>query len=154
MRFIHFISCISIGVLGLSCRNENAGKPTVPLPNNPEGVVRLYQKYLDENSFKSAEALCTEAERVRLIEIAEIIGEEPVDSTVFSTIFLELNCTTQSDSAICACLIKDFEETYQDTFRLVKLDGQWLVDVREEPFSIENDKLFEDFELDIEHENE
>lgn len=134
----------------LACGNENRTDGTEPLPDNPTEVVRLYHKYLDKNDFKAAERLCTEAERLRLLEIAEIIGEEPSDSTLFNTVFLELSCVERQDSAICACLIEDFEEKYRDTLRLVRLKGQWLIDVREDRFLIENDEFFEDFEPESE----
>lgn len=134
--------------LSVSCANET-NQLNEALPNTPEAVVRSYQAYLDKNEFEKAKRLSTEAEKKRLDAIFNIISTEPSDSTIFNTIFLEINCITNKNKALCACLVEDFEEKYRDTFHLLKLKGQWLVDVTEDKFNIESDVMFDDFIKDM-----
>jgi predicted nucleic acid-binding protein len=135
-------------LLFISCANET-NTASEALPNTPEAVVRTYQAFLDKNEFEKAKQLSTEAEKERLDAIFTIISTEPRDSTIFSTVFLEINCSTEKDKALCACLVEDFEEKYRDTFHLVKLRGQWLIDATKEVFNIESDIMFDDFIKDM-----
>ncbi len=127
------------------CAEDESAAETFDLPNTPEAVVKAYQAFLDKNNFTDAKRLSTSTEQERLDAIAQIIETEPLDSTVFNTIFLEISCQTNANKALCACLLEDFEEKYRDTFHLVKQNNQWLVDAQEENFSIESDVLFDDF---------
>lgn len=144
MRIHYFLFIL----LSISCANETT-QSSEALPNTPEAVVRSYQAFLDKNEFEKAKQLSTEAEKKRLDAIFTIISTEPSDSTIFSTVFLEIICNTDKDKALCACLVEDFEEKYRDTFHLVKLKGQWLIDATEEVFNIESDIMFDDFINDM-----
>ncbi len=144
MRIYYFFFML----LFISCANET-NTASEALPNTPEAVVRTYQAFLDKNEFEKAKQLSTEAEKERLDAIFTIISTEPRDSTIFSTVFLEINCSTEKDKALCACLVEDFEEKYRDTFHLVKLRGQWLIDATKEVFNIESDIMFDDFIKDM-----
>ncbi|NJK83711.1 MAG: hypothetical protein HC912_07720 [Saprospiraceae bacterium] len=144
IKFTYF----SLVLLLLACATETNPIDST-LPNTPEAVVRTYQAYLDKNDFEKAKTLSTEAEKNRLNAIFNIISSEPSDSTIFSTIFLEIDCKTEEDKAACACLVEDFEEKYRDTFHLVKIKGQWLVDATQDVFNIESDVMFDDFIKDM-----
>ncbi len=144
MRIYYFFFIL----LFISCANETNTSGEA-LPNTPEAVVRAYQAFLDTNEFEKAKQLSTEAEKERLDAISTIISTEPRDSTIFSTVFLEINCSADKDKALCACLVEDFEEKYRDTFHLVKLKGQWLIDATEDVFNIESDTMFDDFINDM-----
>lgn len=126
------------------CLYSCASEPSEPLPNTPETVVKAYQKYLDENDFKAAKKLSTKDERQRLDMIAQMLEDEPLDSTLMNTTFLKLDCKATTESATCYYTIKEFGELFSDSFLLVNQRGQWLVDVIEEEFTIESDTLFED----------
>ncbi len=96
-------------------------------PRSPEAVVREYQAFVDQNQFEQAQALSTPAERQRLQDLAEMI--ENFDSTVFHTEFLSIECTQTADSAVCRCKLQDQYETYVMDYNLLRLEGEWLVDV-------------------------
>jgi len=129
-RFL--LLCLPLLVL-LSCRREPE------LPNTPEEVLRLYQSHYDKNEFEEAKELSTPAERQRLDDLKAIIESEPADSTIFTTTFLSINCQVLQDTATCICEVKDIEEPYTTEYKLVRMDGQWLVDAPEEEVEIEED---------------
>lgn len=128
-RFL--LLCSPLLLLLLSCKREPK------LPNTPEEVVRQYQAYYDKNEFEKAKELSTVAERQRLDGLKSIIESEPPDSTIFTTTFLSIHCTTKQDSATCSCEVKDMEEPYTTEYKLVRINGQWLVDAPEEETEIE-----------------
>lgn len=124
---------ILLAILG-ACRNQpapetpNAG----PLPNTPEAVVRQYQAFLDSNLFDQARLLSTPRAADFLEMLAQMISDEPMDSSVVHTSFLKIDCTERGDTAVCICLAQDEFEEYETEFRLLRMAGQWLVDLPEE----------------------
>lgn len=121
-------------------------KPTIeePLPTTPEAVVRLYQKYLDDNKFELAKRLSTPKEQERLNMLSEIISGDLLDSTLLKTVFLKLNCQEEGTTAICTGVYKEDDEEYEDEFKLTKINGQWLVDVTEEEVFFETQEVVND----------
>ena len=115
-------------------------------PNTPEGVVRLYQSYIDSNLFAQAQRLSTPRSAALHEMMAAIVADTPSDSSLIHTQFLTLNCVVQQDTAVCNCLLKDEYEEYASEYILIKSDGQWLVDLPDE----EGD--FELFEQETEEE--
>lgn len=107
-------------LLPLSCADDP--------PTSPEEVLRIYQAYLDQNQFEQAGALSTEAERRRLSELSLMIADD-LEDTVFETWFESIQCTEQGDTTLCECRLRDQYEAYQETFRLIRQGGEWLVDV-------------------------
>lgn len=103
-----------------------------PLPNTPETVVREYQACMDSNRFERAALLSTPDGKDMLSMLAEIMAGDPPDSTIIHTQILRMDCTTVVDTALCQCLLKDEYEEYESLFRLIRMEGQWLVDVPEE----------------------
>lgn len=120
-RLLLFI--VVLGALG--CQ-----KDTEPVsPASPEEVLRTYQGLYDRNQFEAAMAYSTPAEQERLAELAVIIRQEMVDSTVLKTTFEALTCQVNGDTALCDCLLQDQYERYQARFQLVRnTQGKWLVD--------------------------
>ncbi len=116
-----------------SCQN----KPEKP--QSPEEVLRQYQAYIDKNKFAEAKALSTPAGKEWLSELEEIIADEQADSTMLSTKFISLACEGQGDTVTCMCVLEDQYERYPAEYRLVKMEGHWLVDAPEEEIIIEND---------------
>ena len=88
------------------------------LPDTPEAVVRQYQAYYDKNEFDEARLLSTAAEQKRLDDLRTIINQ---------------------DTATCICEVKDIEEPYTTEYKLVRVNGQWLIDAPEEEVEIEED---------------
>ncbi len=76
------------------------------------------------------------------------LDEEDMIST--NTQFKSMDCKERGDTlAICVYQIIDEEELIQDSFTLIKLKGQWLVDIPEEESLMEEEdveKLFNEFE--------
>lgn len=102
------------------------------LPNTPETVVRQYQALMDSNLFDRAALLSTGEGKAMLDVLAEIMAGDPPDSSIIHTDFLKLDCVVQVDTAHCTCLLKDEYEAYESLFKLIKINGQWLVDAPEE----------------------
>ncbi|MEZ4994875.1 MAG: hypothetical protein R2824_30940 [Saprospiraceae bacterium] len=115
-------------------------------PSTPEGVVRLYQSYIDSNLFAQAQRLSTPRSAALHEMMAAIVADTPSDSSLIHTQFLTLNCVLQQDTAVCNCLLKDEYEEYASEYILIKSNGQWLVDLPDE----EGD--FELFEQETEEE--
>lgn len=116
----------------------------VPLPKTPEGVVRLYQKYLDENKFAAAKQISTPREQERLQMLEEIISGDLLDSTLVQTVFLTLDCTEKGDVATCLGTYEEDGEEYEEEFKLTKIKQQWLVDITEEEIFIETEEVMND----------
>ena len=113
--------------------------PAVP-PDTPEEVLKLYQAYYDSNHFELAMMLSTPTEQERLQNVNKLIdNSEEQDSTVFLTKFVELQCKPKGkkDTVLCECLLEDRFGPYQQPFRIVKLNNQWLVDKLEDDFMID-----------------
>jgi len=121
-------------IILMGCKREE------PKPETPEDVLRHYQSYIDKNKFEEARALSTPAGQQWLSELEAIISnEQQVDSTVLETKFLSLSCRGPGDTLTCFCALEDQYERYTAEYRLVRLQGQWLVDAPNEDIIIEND---------------
>ncbi len=122
-------------------------------PDTPEMVIRKYQDHYDNNRFAEAALLSTERERERLEDLRIIIESEPPDSTIFTTTFLSINCTTEQDTAICICQVQDIDLPYTREYRLIRVNGQWLVDAPDEEIEIEEDfmeDMLDSLDFDVE----
>jgi hypothetical protein len=112
---------------------------------SPETIVRQYQEHLDKNEFEAAKQLSTPTAQSRLEEIANIISEEPADSTLFTTNFIAIQCDTTTSTAICACIIEYQSDRFPDTFYLVRQSEQWLIDAPKETIDYDYNEEVEDF---------
>lgn len=112
------------------CKNQSSLDEN--LPNTPEEVIQQYQAWIDNNQFAEAKHLSTPRERARLEELAEIIADDLIDSTILHSVFLEIRCQTIGDTSRCRCKIEDEYETYTIEYRLLRVKGQWLVDAPED----------------------
>ena len=126
-----------------SCQND----PSTEMPNTPEEVLKGYQQYFDKNEFEQAKRYSTPGGRKWIDDIAPMIMSEE-ESTIMTTIFRSINCTTRADTAICDCELQDANESYSASFRIVRIDGQWLVDAPDEEEVIDyedNEEVIEEF---------
>jgi len=111
-------------LIGTACNTNTS------LPDTPEEVIRKYQKYIDLNQYHAAIALSTPAEQRRLEKEAQIIALAPTDSTIFHTRFKQLDCREAAAKiTICSCWMEDEYGVYNGLFRLVKMNGEWRVDI-------------------------
>jgi hypothetical protein len=120
--------------------NPSAAVAQDTLPGTPEGVVRLYQSYIDSNLFAQAQRLSTPRSAALHDMMASIVADTPFDSSLIHTQFLSLDCVIQQDTAICNCMLKDEYEEYASEYILINSNGQWLVDLPDEEGDFE---LFE-----------
>lgn len=132
----HYLILGLLSLLLFSCQDEpkdaEAEALMAPLPNTPEAVVREYQACIDSNRFERAALLSTPEGKDMLSMLAEIMAGDPPDSSIVNTQILSMNCTTVADTARCQCQLKDEYEAYQSLFKLIRMEGQWLVDIPEE----------------------
>jgi hypothetical protein len=109
-------------------------------PETPEEVLQMYQQYIDKNEFNKAKTLSTPAGQEWLAELASIIEDEQPDSTILTTNFISIDCKELEGGALrCECVLEDEYEKYTAEYRLIKSDGQWLVDAPQDDIIIEND---------------
>ena len=134
MKMIRTLFCL-VAVLAalVGCKQEESK------PETPEEVLKQYQANIDKNKFEEARTLSTPAGQQWLSELEAIISNEQVDSTVLDTRFLSLACEGAGDTLTCSCVLGDQYERYTAVYRLVRQEGQWLVDAPEEDIIIEND---------------
>lgn len=131
----HYISLGICLLFLLACQQQEKKTSAIsePLPNTPETVVRQYQALMDSNRFERAALLSTPDGKAMLNMLAQIMAGDPPDSSIVHTNFLDLTCTIQQETtARCNCLLRDEYEEYASQFKLLKIDGQWLVDIPEE----------------------
>ena len=116
-------------------------KQETPESETPEEVLKQYQAFIDKNKFEEARALSTPAGRQWLSELEAIISNEQVDSTMLDTRFLSMACEGPGDTIKCSCVLEDQYERYTAAYRLIHIEGRWLVDAPEEDIIIENDVI-------------
>jgi len=131
-RFLYLPGCLLVLVIVLFSCQPDSRESFDSVNQSPEEVLRAYQGYYDRNQFDEAKALSTPAEQERLDELAEIIAMEVSDSTVLETVFEDLDCSVQRDTARCICTLRDQYEQYQANFQLVRTQAGWLVDAPHE----------------------
>ena len=139
---------ISILFLGIVLILTNC-QPDFNKHNTPEAVLKQYQFYFDNNEFEKAKALSTFEGKQWIDDIAPMIVNEFSDSTILKTIFNELDCKIEKDTAICFCELEDENESYPAEYRLIRFKGNWLVDAPDEGEIIEyedEDELLDNFQ--------
>jgi hypothetical protein len=108
---------------------------------SPEEVLRQYQAHIDKNEFDAAAKLSTPANRAWLSDLAAIISaEEQEGESVLYTKFINIAANGRGDTLLLDCTLQDQYEIYSAVFRLVRLNGQWRVDVPQ-------DEVYIDFDL-------
>ncbi|HMO40963.1 MAG TPA: hypothetical protein PKC76_11660 [Saprospiraceae bacterium] len=123
---VRFLLFLTILLATYACQREPK------LPESPEDVIRKFQGYIDNNQFAEAKTLSTPRGQERLDDLEAIITGELADSTIFNTTFLSINCQITADTARCLCSVRDNYEAYETDYKLIRINGQWLVDVPEE----------------------
>jgi len=123
---LRFLLLLLSGIILWGCQPDPAADRA-----SPEEVLRAYQDFIDKNQFVQAELLSTPAEQKRLEEMAVMLRSMPEDSTLLETRFLNIDCRVEGDTARCRCRVEDQYERYEQQYRLVRIDGRWLVDVPE-----------------------
>lgn len=134
---------LSFLVLMFACTEDDTSVEEDYNNYSPEQVLRKYQDHVDKNEFEAAKKFSTKNEQERLNAVSELIAGEPEDSTIYTTIFLEISCEETAKKTICDCLIEGFEE--RDTFVLMKEKGRWLVDAPEEEINYDYNEEVEEF---------
>lgn len=136
-------------------------------PDNPEGVIRLWQQYMDRNDFEAAKELSTPQGQQVITDIEELLSFDGEPIPVDTTDFIAMACVENGNQAVCRYTermkeeyfqrgnerIKVEEEIISDSFLLKKIKGKWLVDLPDDP--IPNDEeLQEMFNELLEEEKE
>ncbi|MFZ4542441.1 MAG: hypothetical protein ACOYOA_00190 [Saprospiraceae bacterium] len=122
MKSIKIVVLI-LQVLILACNSKKAAESD----KSPEAVVREWQHYIDNNEFQKAMTLSSDVTKHWLENVG---GSFEGDSNRVETKFISLSCKEAGETALCKCRIQQEEtdEAYEDIFKLVKINGQWLVD--------------------------
>ncbi len=123
------------------------------LPNTPESVARQWQDYVDENEFTAAKKLSAPAAVEWLDWISNTLTDEMLkEDTLPPGKILQMSCVEKGNTANCAYTFDDNGFVYQDTFNLLKVKGQWLVDIPAENLLEDNDieELLQQLKQDME----
>lgn len=110
-----------------ACKNQQGET----IANNPKVVSLHWQKMLNNNQFAEAKKWSTK----NTVEILDWIEQKmlPEDlAEINPPLYIEGDCVESGDRATCVYLMEDNGELYQDSIFLVKINGQWLVDIPEE----------------------
>ncbi|MEO1513841.1 MAG: hypothetical protein AAFV95_02475 [Bacteroidota bacterium] len=109
--------------------NNNASSRT---PQSSEEVFRNWQGHIDRNEFDQAKKLST-ASTVEWIDmISTMLFDLPEGEEIPLTQFIELSCSESGDTASCRYLTEEEGFQIRDSVRLIRQDGQWLVDFTDE----------------------
>lgn len=130
------ILLLSLVLLLVACQKDTT-------TDGPETAIRTYQHHLDRNEFEAAAQISTPAGQRFLRELSFIIADEDPDSTLLTTELLAADCSIVQDTANCLCQMRDQYEAYEADFRLIRVDGRWLVDAPEDDYQMESDELLE-----------
>ncbi|MBP7272947.1 MAG: DUF4878 domain-containing protein [Saprospiraceae bacterium] len=126
MKYFAIIITV-IGITLFACKKN---------PNSPEQVVRQWQQHIDANQFDEAAALSSPATQTFIQSLKQLVTltADANEAQVLShTEFKTLVCDTTADTnAVCVYSLVEEGEVITDTFRLVKINGQWLVDIQEQ----------------------
>lgn len=146
--YLYLIALLTLGFF-CACGSEPAANESTveeilePIPETPEGVVRLYQKYLDSNQFDKAKRVSTEREQERLDMLKTLLAGDLFDSTLVNTVFIKLDCQQIQNKAWCVGVYEEDGEEYQDTFKLIKGKEHWLMDISDEEILIETQEVID-----------
>lgn len=115
--------------------------------STPEEVVRQWQAYIDSNNFEEAKKLSTQATADLLDLLAGMIPPEMMEEQMGKTEVLEVSCEIEGEKATCSCRINYDGQEETDDFFLVMEEGQWKVDLPDNPMT---DGEFDFDDLDLE----
>ena len=132
------ISLFAIVILSftlLSCENKSKpqqnedSKSSLFNQDKPESTVRSWQYLMDNNDFDQAKRLADEKTNEFLSEIQQYVETMPEDTNTSNSKFISLRCAENRNKATCYAKIEDlnFQETYNDTFFLIKQENKWLI---------------------------
>ena len=116
-------------------------------PDSPETVVRKWQAAVDNNRFEEAKALSSPRTKDLISWMEALFTEMETDSTVTHTDFSDLKCREEGDRAVCTYSLKESGQSFPDSFVLVRMNGQWLVDLPDEPTYEEDTEALELFDM-------
>ncbi len=130
-------------IIGACTSSTPTPPPPVVLPNTPETVARQWQQYVDENKFEAAKVLSAPNASEWLQWVSETLTEEMLEEDTLAPVkILGMTCVENTNRAACAYSFDDNGLIYQDTFVLLQVAGQWLVDIPKEAL-IESDDMIE-----------
>ena len=122
MGKIHFLAILLFSCVLTNCTDT-------PKPNyGKEDTFLLWQQHIDRNEFEQARKLSSASVVEWINTVEEVITLQPQDSALENTIIKELSCSPGIDSCSCHYTIEEEGILYSDSIRLVKVEGQWLVD--------------------------
>jgi len=126
-----------------SCKNDpSANKGNViNLPNNPEGVCKAWQQYVDNNEIAKAMLLGSPAAKEWLkLNQSLFLADDELEPTKF----LSLTCTEKGDKAICKYTLQEEGDLIEDFFSLVKINNQWLIHIEDQEGNDPDEAIFEE----------
>ena len=128
----------------MACQNQ---PPQNAIANTPKAVSLHWQQLVNTNQFVEAKKWSTQNAKEWLDWIEQMILPDS-SAIIQPPLFIEGDCVEKGNQATCVYLMEDGGELYQDSFFMLKLNGQWLVDLPEESFEAdpEVDKLMNELE--------
>lgn len=128
-------------VASCKCNGKKAAAPPAfDLPNTPESVAQKWQTALNDDQFDLARALSSDRTKAWVTELDSLMHDpQMMDASLPKTVLLDLKCRFRSDSvAVCSFFTNDDDGTrWADSLFLLKVRGQWLVELPEDETSPE-----------------
>ncbi len=108
---------------------------------SPEETIKKFQGYIDNNDFTNAIEMSTSDMEEVLSSLSNLFNDDSDESGITQTTFLQTNCMTKENTAVCNCRLRDEYEDYSSMFFLKKIKGKWLIDRTEDSYSDEDEEM-------------
>ncbi len=131
MRSFYWL--LPVFLLLQNCKSKKDSQPSgqTGLPNTPVEVVKKWQEAQDSRQFDVARNLSTERAR-KFIDLGAQLMSDPemADAALPVTALQGLSCRMKNDTcAVCTFFTEEDGERLNDSLLLLKIKGQWLVDL-------------------------
>ena len=123
----------------VACNNSPTPQKIV-LENTPDAVAQYWLENYFANNFELAKQYSTPSTQGMIDTIQHILFVEE-EKIVFN--ITALQCTTNSNKAVCNYVYEEGNEKIPESVQLKKIDNKWLVDAQ----LMQEDDLLEDFDV-------
>lgn len=149
------ILSLFIVILLNACSSPTSQEERPGNKETPEEVAKKWQELVYLNQFEEAKALSTQNAKDWITWIEKMMKADSAtdemgekEAEIELPIYLEMKCKESGNKATCSYLMKEGSELFRDSFILVKVKNQWLVDIPEEDMEVDEsmEKMLQEME--------
>ena len=115
----YFLIVLAIAIGIGACKNQETGDTQ----ETPEAVLRLFVEHMNKGDYENAKKLSTNPDYVNLIDQSYELDNSPIAQMEMK----DVKCTEIKDSASCLCRFVFNGAEEEDSYPLVRRNGQWLL---------------------------